>query len=133
MTDQIDNNIQKQINAIQFKKLHTFEKRKEESDKILKKYDDRYPIIVAKSNDKNAASIPNIDKMKFLVPGDLTIAQFMYVIRKRVKLSPEQALWIFTNHGIPPTSQSIMSIYQTHKDEDGFLYLIYSGDNVFGN
>ena len=38
------------------------------------------PVIV----DKRAgdASLPDIDKKKFLVPTDLTIGQFMYVIRK---------------------------------------------------
>ena len=24
-------------------------------------------------------------------------------------------------------------IYQDHKDEDGFLYITYSGENTFGN
>ena len=34
---------------------------------------------------------------------DLTVGQFIYVIRKRIKLPPERALFIFANNVIPPT------------------------------
>jgi GABA(A) receptor-associated protein len=30
------------------------------------------------------------DKKKYLVPQDLTVQHFQYVIRKRIKLSPDQ-------------------------------------------
>jgi len=47
---------------------------------IRAKHPDRIPVIV----DKRAgdSSLPEIDKKKFLVPSDLTVGQFMYVIRK---------------------------------------------------
>ncbi len=37
------------------------------------------------------------------MPSDLTVGQFVYVIRKRIKLSPEKAIFIFTNNVLPPT------------------------------
>jgi hypothetical protein len=40
------------------------------------------------------------------VPSDLTVGQFVYVIRKRIKLSPEKAIFIFTNNALPPTGAS---------------------------
>ena len=40
---------------------------------------------------------------RYLVPSDLTVGQFVYVIRKRIKLSPEKAIFIFTNNVLPPT------------------------------
>ena len=43
------------------------------------------------------SDIPYIDKKKYLVPSDLTVAQFVYVVRKRVKLAPEKAIFIFVN------------------------------------
>ncbi|KAE8956555.1 hypothetical protein PR001_g31694, partial [Phytophthora rubi] len=49
------------------------------------------------------SDIPDIDKKKFLVPADLTVGQFVYVIRKRIKLSPEKAIFIFVNNVLPPT------------------------------
>ena len=79
------------------------------------------------------SSLPEIDKKKFLVPSDLTIGQFMYVIRKRIKLAPEQAIFLFVASGtLPPSVATLHSVYETHHDEDGFLYMQYSGENFFG-
>lgn len=55
------------------------------------------------------------------VPSDLTIGQFVYVIRKRIKLSPEKAIFIFVNDVIPPSSALLSEVYKEHVDEDGFL------------
>jgi GABA(A) receptor-associated protein len=52
------------------------------------------------------SDIPDIDKKKYLVPADLTVGQFVYVIRKRIKLSPEKAIFIFINNVLPPTGAS---------------------------
>lgn len=44
------------------------------------KHPDRIPVIVEKR--PRDATLPLIDKKKFLVPADLTVGQFVYVIRK---------------------------------------------------
>jgi GABA(A) receptor-associated protein len=131
---------------------------------------------------------------RFLVPADLTVGQFVYVIRKRIKLSPEKAIFIFVKNVLPPTGRRppqrpsnpiggaaagpvaaalgdlpntwvspphlalgaqgfnssppsylsshlsrppppaalMSSVYEDHKDDDGFLYITYSGENTFG-
>lgn len=66
------------------------------------------------------------------MPVDLTVGQFVYVIRKRIKLPSEKAIFIFVNDILPPTAALISTIYEEHKDEDGFLYVLYSGENTFG-
>jgi GABA(A) receptor-associated protein len=71
------------------------------------------------------SDIATIDKKKYLVPADLTVGQFVYVIRKRIKLSPEKAIFIFVDEVLPPTAALMSSIYEEHKDEDGFLYITY--------
>jgi GABA(A) receptor-associated protein len=113
-----------------FKKNHSFEKRKEESRKISEKYTDRIPIIC----EKNPQSIdtPDIDKKKYLVPSDLTVGQFLFVVRKRMKLSPEKAIFLFINNIIPNSTELISQMYKQYKDEDGFLYIVYSGESTFG-
>ncbi|XP_038995507.1 autophagy-related protein 8f-like isoform X1 [Hibiscus syriacus] len=79
------------------------------------------------------SDIPTIDKKKYLVPGDLTVGQFVYVIRKRIRLSAEKAIFIFVDNVLPPTGAIMSTIYDEKKDEDGFLYVTYSGENTFGS
>jgi hypothetical protein len=68
------------------------------------------------------SDIATIDKKKYLVPADLTVGQFVYVIRKRIKLSPEKAIFIFVDEVLPPTAALMSSIYEEHKDEDGYVH-----------
>ena len=42
---------------------------------------------------------------RYLVPADLTVGQFVYVIRKRIKLSAEKAIFIFVDNVLPPTGK----------------------------
>merc|ERR1712039_958610 len=112
-----------------FKKDHPFDKRKKEADRIIKKYPERIPVICEKASQSD---ISDIDKKKYLVPSDLTVGQFVYVIRKRIKLAPEKAIFIFVNNTLPSTAALMSQIYKDHKDEDGFLYVTYSVENTFG-
>lgn len=150
-----------------FKDEHEFAKRKAEAERIRAKYNDRIPVsspftspsfrvhplthdqVICEKVEKS--EIATIDKKKYLVPADLTVGQFVYVIRKRIKLSPEKAIFIFVDEVLPPTAALMSSIYEEHKgmhilsvplcpssmltkspDEDGFLYITYSGENTFG-
>ena len=116
-----------------FKEKFTFAQRSCESSRIMKLHPTRIPIIIEKSDKCTQPSIKNIDKRKYLVPKDMTIGQFMYVVRKRISLAPHEAVFIFTQTGtIPCTSTSIENIYNQDKNDDGFLYLSYSGENTFG-
>lgn len=53
------------------------------------------------------------------------------MIRKRIKLSPEKAIFIFVDEVLPPTAALMSSIYEEHKDEDGFLYITYADPSDF--
>jgi GABA(A) receptor-associated protein len=33
---------------------------------------------------------------------------------------------------LPPTSATMVTLYRDYKDEDGFLYMSYCGENTFG-
>mmetsp|Transcript_14337 Transcript_14337/g.26055 ORF Transcript_14337/g.26055 Transcript_14337/m.26055 type:complete len:109 (-) Transcript_14337:421-747(-) len=85
-----------------FKEEHQLEKRKSEAERIRAKYPDRVPVICEKAD---RSDIPDIDKKKYLVPADLTVGQFHYVIRKRIKLAPEKALFLFCSNSIPPNGE----------------------------
>jgi len=112
-----------------FKDIHPLEKRREEARKIKEKYPDRIPVIIERAR---GSDVPDIDKKKYLVPKDLTVAGLLSVIRKRIRLRPEQSLFIHVNNRLPSTSDLIEGIYQENKEECGFLYVVYSGENTFG-
>merc|ERR1711911_94622 len=114
----------------QYKEEHPFEKRRAEGEKIRRKYPDRVPVIVEKSP---KARIGDLDKKKCLVPSDLTVGQFYFLIRKRIHLRPEDALFFFVNNVIPPTCATMGTLYQEHHEEDYFLYIAYSDESVYGN
>jgi GABA(A) receptor-associated protein len=114
---------------MKFKSEHTFDNRVAESGRVLSKYPDRVPVIC----EKNSKSlIDDLDKKKYLVPVDLTAGQFVYVIRKRLRLPAEKAIFLFVASVIPPTSSNMATLYHQYKDRDGFLYITYSEENVFG-
>ena len=112
-----------------FTEERSFEVRSEEARKIKEKYRDRVPVICERAD---RSEIPEIDKKKYLVPLDLTVGQFIYVIRNRIKIPPEQAVFVFINDVMPPVASLMSVVYHEHKAADGFLYITYSGENTFG-
>ena len=78
---------------------HT-DKRVAEAKRIRAKYNDCIPVICERAH---KTDVPDIDKKKYLVPADLTVGQFVYVIRKRIELPPEKAIFVFVNNILPPT------------------------------
>ena len=113
-----------------FKENFPFDKRKGESTRIMQKYPDRVPIIVENSANSN---LPTLAKQKYLVPTDLSVGQFIYVIRKRVQLTPDQALFIFIDGALPSSSALMSRLYEKYKDKDDFLYATISGESTFGS
>ena len=112
---------------ISFRNKHSFDKRKGESEKILAKYPNRIPIICEPFGD-----VSELDRNKYLVPDDLSIAQFLYVIRKRMLIEPEKSIYLFVKTHIMAGNMSLSSVYDKYNDEDGFLYITYGGENTFG-
>lgn len=113
-----------------FKIENSLETRIAESGRICSKYKDRIPIIVC-VYEKDIEKL-KLDKTKYLTPFDLTVGQFIYIIRKRVKIESEDAIFIFFNNLLIPNSSSISSVYKDNKDDDGFLYATISLENTFG-
>ena len=107
-----------------------FAVRVDEAGKLRAKYPDRIPVICERADHSD---IPEVDKKKYLVPVDLTVGQFVYVIRNRMKLPPEQALFVFINDVMPPTASLMSAIYEEQMSADGFLYITYSGEHTFGS
>ncbi|OUM56283.1 hypothetical protein PIROE2DRAFT_19176 [Piromyces sp. E2] len=113
-----------------FQKEVPLEKRQEESRKILTNYPERIPIIVERF--PNCDSVPELSKKKFLCPSQITFGQFTETVRRKLQLDPSQALFFFVPDLIS-NEVVISDLYEKKKNpEDGFLYITYSGENVFG-
>lgn len=72
----------------------------------------------------------NVPHYRYLVPADLTVGQFVYVIRKRIKLSSEKAIFIFVKNVLPPTGSypktwlQVFSIWVVNRSVTWVLFLL---------
>ena len=118
---------------MKFKENNSFEERAEQSRKILKKFPERVPVIVERAAGGKAL-IGQLDKSKFLLPHDATVAGFMANIRKQVLINSSDGFYMFCGdkNVLVSGSNSFQHLYANYKDDDGFLYMMYAGENVFG-
>ena len=107
------------------------EVRKKECDKIRNQFPEKIPIICEKDPKSN---IKDIDKTKYLVPADLTVANFSGMIRKRIEIPEEAAFYLLANGKSSLTGDKLLSeVYDSYKDpEDGFLYIAYASELTWG-
>jgi microtubule-associated protein 1 light chain len=105
--------------------------RKEEVAAIRAKFPTKVPIIVEKY--KKERNLPHIDKVKFLVPQDLTLSQLSTILRNRLQISSTESFFLFVSGKcLPSLSTSVAELYRDHSDEDGFLYVSYASQEAFG-
>ena len=98
-------------------------------EKILEKYPDRVPVYV---NRKDGSNVSEITKHKYLVPKEMTMGNFIYVLRKNIKLKSSQALFVFVDNIIVSNSDMMIEIYNRNVSDDKFLHIIYSSESTFG-
>ena len=86
------------------------------------------------SSSCNEITLARLENEKFLVPSELSFGQFAYNIRRRLRLRAEHALFFYIGlYGKQPMLSSTMEIlYNENKDADGFLYICYADEKVFG-
>jgi GABA(A) receptor-associated protein len=117
----------------EYKYITEFRKKKLEDriqicEKIKLKYKDSIPVIIDCKKDDI-----NLTKNKYIVPLNLTISQFIYILRRKITIKPEQSIFLLCNNMLITSAESIKILYNNNKDYDGFLYIIVSLENAFGN
>ncbi|XP_065652679.1 microtubule-associated proteins 1A/1B light chain 3A-like isoform X2 [Hydra vulgaris] len=123
---------QKYLYEKPFKDRRCFNQRKRESESISAKYPDKVPLIIERY--KSEKALPVLEKMKYLVPSDMTVGMLSNVIRKRLQLNSSQSLFLLINsRNICSNSLTLLDVYREEKDEDGFLYIVYASQEVFGS
>nr|CAD7264561.1 unnamed protein product [Timema shepardi] len=77
--------------------------------------------------------LPRLDKTKFLVPQEITMSQFVSIIRNRMQLGSTQAFYLLVNNrSMLSLSKTLAEVYNEYRADDGFLYLTYASQEVFG-
>lgn len=103
------------------------EERIKISKRIILEYPQRVPIIVDCKKDIN------LDKNKYIVPDNLTVGQLMYILNKRIQTNHTKSIFLLCNNELIKNNEIINNIFKRHKDYDGFLYIIITLENTFGN
>jgi hypothetical protein len=64
----------------------------------------------------------------------MTISTILILLKKSIKVDQHTAIYIIVaqKNIMLSGAQSISYIYDTYKSDDGFLYLEYCTENVFG-
>jgi GABA(A) receptor-associated protein len=56
----------------------------------------------------------------------MTVGGFICAVRKYLWLKPTEGLYLYLDDNLPMLNSKISDLYQTSRDEDGFLYMIYT-------
>jgi GABA(A) receptor-associated protein len=107
----------------------SFEDRLKEATEILRKYPDKIPVIVEPSSNSNDA---NLERNKFLCPKDISISQFLVILRNRLSLKATQSIYLFINNKTPSNNLLIGDVYLNNCDTDKFLKIKYGLETFFG-
>lgn len=116
-----------------------FEKRAAEAHRIRAKYPHRIPVIVERAP---RSDLPEIEKKKFLVPTNMLVGEFKYIIHKHInqtcnlsgppQLTHEKTIYLFISNAALKAGALMQEIYEMHMAEDGFLYIEYAAENTLG-
>jgi hypothetical protein len=124
-----------------FRRRFKLEERKEITNKILTKYEEKCPIYLSFDSQLNLKSFRNYNR--YIVTNNLTLSQFLLIVKKKINVDSNETLTLFIeiydknnsnikNSILAPLSSSIASIYDLNKNDDGFLYMTLVKENVFG-
>ena len=116
-----------------YKKEFPKKERIHNSSKLIEQNKGQVPVICEKDpNSKMKA----IYKTKYLVKRELTVDKFIAVIRNKLELEINDALFIFVYNKEGKTalitSMNFGDLYDKYKDDDGFLYMMYTNEKVWG-
>ncbi|KAL0973875.1 hypothetical protein UPYG_G00212300 [Umbra pygmaea] len=122
---------EKSMELMSFKQRKCLATRKNEVCSIRTKFPNKLPVIVERY--LREKTLPLLDKTKFLVPFELTLGQFLCLLRSKIELEPTQALYLLVSEkSMSCMSCSMGEVYSQYSDPDGFLYLTYASQDMFG-
>jgi len=121
----------------EFEKQIPLDKRTSDCQKIFQKHPDKVPVICEVPHNKRS-TVPQISSKKFLVPKVMTVSQLVVVVKKQLEsentsFNPNTAIYFtLKNRSSVQPGAKLDDIANNHRSEDGFLYMHYSEEQVFG-
>jgi GABA(A) receptor-associated protein len=95
---------------------------------LREKYPNNIFVFVEKSG---KTDLPPLDKHKYIVPKDMTLGSFMFMLRKRITLPPEKAMYLFVGNMLPPSMTRMGELFAQH-GSDGYLKITIAAESTFG-
>ena len=79
-------------------------------------------------------TIDDLANPKFLMPKSFLLGEVSLILRRKLALKKEDSLILFVNNGrdVVKNNEDLEMIYNQYKDEDGFLYLLFTQEETFG-
>ncbi len=96
------------------------------ASQLRTRYPDKYPVII-----ESIGSGIEVERRKYLASSSSTMGELMFSIRKYVSLRDHEAMFIYVNSTLVPTSALVSEIWNSHK-EDECLYIEIHKENTFG-
>lgn len=102
-----------------FRERKSLSSRIEEVQGIRTKFPNKVPVIVERFHKER--TLVQLDKSKFLVPQELTMSQFVTIIRNRMSLNSNQAFYLLIDDkGIASMSMTLGNKFLSNST-DGYL------------
>jgi len=68
------------------------------------------------------------------MPRGFIIGEVQTIIRRKLQISKEECLYLLVNDGkdLTKSNSYLEDVFEKYKDEDGFLYILYTNEYTLG-
>ena len=134
------------LETTRFKEEFSFDERRLQFERIREKHPHKIAVIMERAPLRHlrgsAATPPLVRQRKYLFAHGVTIGQFRHMVELQLKEEEEgeeeeeeedqPRLRLFVRRSLAKLTATMDEVYYDHKDKDGFLYVSYASENVYG-
>lgn len=120
--------------SVPLKKQFSLEERKKIHENFKKKCKDLIYCVVERDERISSSELGFLDSKIISIPYNSRFSSIYNAIRRKLRLEESKAIFVILtkNNVLPQISKTMDEIYNDNKDEDGFIYITYTLENVFG-